>query len=507
MAIQWCTGTPGDVPRRAERLRDLVRTPFARLLLVLAVLGAVVAGVAARGSYSLSGGDPGPLKGIHKIRHVIVVMQENRSFDSYFGTYPGADGLPRSDNGAFTSCSLNPATRLCVHPFHDRLDRNHGGPHHASSAIADINGGRMNGFIKQVLQAQHGPFCRTHPDWPNCTIDPQHTDVMGFHTAREIPNYWAYARNFVLQDHMFEPNYGWSLPSHLYTVSGWSARCASAYAPMSCQTDLDLTTTGQRPAGPTYAWTDLTYLLHANNVSWGYYVDPGRTPDCANGAVGCKPQPQTVNDHTIWNPLPRFTDVSQDGQIRNVQSATSYFTAARDGTLPAVSWVIPNERHSEHPMSRVSLGQDWVTRVVDAAMRSPDWSSTAIFVVWDDWGGFYDHVPPPKVDPYGYGLRVPGLVISPYARRGLVDHQTLSFDAYLKFIEDDFLGGRRLDPRTDGRPDSRPTVRENAPILGNLAADFNFSQPPRPPLILNPCPAAYVFHQHCATPPPPSLAP
>jgi phospholipase C len=128
-------------------------------------------------------------------------------------------------------------------------------------------------------------------------------------------------------------------------------------------------------------------------------------------------------------------------------------------------------------------------------MQSPDWSSTAIFLAWDDWGGFYDHVVPPKVDGSGYGLRVPGLVISPYARHGFIDHQTLSFDAYLKFIEDDFLGGQRLDPATDGRPDPRPDVRESAPQLGDLTADFDFSEPSRPPLMLplrpTPGPASY----------------
>lgn len=102
----------------------------------------------------------------------------------------------------------------------------------------------------------------------------------------------------------------------------------------------------------------------------------------------------------------------------------------------------------------------------------------------DDWGGFYDHVAPPQVDSLGYGLRVPGLVISPYAKSGYIDHQTLSFDAYLKFIEDDFLHGQRLNPKTDGRPDSRPDVRENAPILGNLVNDFDFNQTPRKPLVL-----------------------
>jgi hypothetical protein len=138
----------------------------------------------------------------------------------------------------------------------------------------------------------------------------------------------------------------------------------------------------------------------------------------------------------------------------------------------------------------VSVGQDYVTGLINTIMRGPDWPSTAIFLAWDDWGGFYDHVAPPKVDANGYGLRVPGLVISPYARRGYVDHQVLSFDAYVKFIEDDFLGGRRIDPRTDGRPDPRPDVRENAPILGNLVHDFDFRQKPRPPLILRQYPVS-----------------
>jgi phospholipase C len=132
----------------------------------------------------------------------------------------------------------------------------------------------------------------------------------------------------------------------------------------------------------------------------------------------------------------------------------------------------------------VHRGQAYVTALINAVMKSPDWKSTAIFLSWDDWGGFYDHVIPPNVDQNGYGLRVPSLVISPYAKKGYVDPQTLSSDAYLKFIEDDFLGGARLNPKTDGRPDRRPDVRENLSILGNVTQDFNFNQAPRPPLLL-----------------------
>jgi phospholipase C len=195
----------------------------------------------------------------------------------------------------------------------------------------------------------------------------------------------------------------------------------------------------------------------------------------------------------IWNPLPHFTDVHQDSQLGNIQSIANFYPQAQRGTLPAVSWVIPTDTVSEHPPNAVSTGQSYVTGLINSIMQGPDWSSTAIFLSWDDWGGFYDNVPPPSVDANGYGLRVPGIVISPYSRQGYIDHQTLSQDAYVKFIEDDFLGGQRLDPRNDGRPDPRPDVRESNPLLGDLTADFNFSQPPRPPDILPVCPATTLM--------------
>jgi Phosphoesterase family len=176
--------------------------------------------------------------------------------------------------------------------------------------------------------------------------------------------------------------------------------------------------------------------------------------------------------------------VQQNHQIRNVQSVSKFYRAAKTGTLPQVSWVIPAGDVSEHPPSTTSDGQSYVTSLVNAVMKSPDWSSTAIFLTWDDWGGYYDHVVPPTVDLNGYGLRVPGIMISPYARKGYVDHQTLSFDAFAKFMECDFIGCARLDPATDGRPDPRPDVRENAPILGDLVKEFDFTQKPRKPILL-----------------------
>lgn len=436
--------------------------------------------------------------GLHKVKHVIVIMQENRSFDSYFGTFPGADGIPVR-HGAPSVCVPDPASGTCVTPHVNHADVNGGGPHSAANAVADIDGGKMDGF---VAQAEAGRKLCTDPFDPACDNSAT-PDVMGYHTESDIPNYWAYAKDFVLQDHMFEPNASWSLPAHLFLVSEWSAYCTKNYSPSSCVNSLG-GRQGSVPAkeatphegqeGPTnpgtngqpiYAWTDLTYLLHENHVSWRYYMVPGSEPDCENPAAEtCAPVQQRPYTPGIWNPLPWFDTVKADHQLRNIQSVDRFYVAARHGSLPAVSWVVPSGDVSEHPPAPVSYGQSYVTSLVNAVMRSADWRSTAIFLTWDDWGGFFDHVAPPLVDENGYGLRVPGIVISPYAKHGYVDHQILSFDAYDKFIEDDFLGGKRLDPQTDGRPDPRPTVRENVRILGNLVHDFNFKQPPRPPVML-----------------------
>ena len=423
---------------------------------------------------------------ITKIEHVVVIMQENRSFDHYFGTFPGADGIPLR-NGVPTVCLPDPLHQTCRRPFHDPRDANAGGPHGTGDAYADIDGGRMDGFIARVERPVTCP-----PGSTRHACDPAYVpDVVGYHTAQEIPNYWAYARHFVLQDHLFTPTLSWSLPAHMFMVSEWSAICARAGDPSSCHNAIqDIAVPGATPQDkpPDYAWTDLTYLLHKAGVSWGYYVFPGTEPDCADDDPTCPSVYQMPQTPGIWNPLPWFDTVKDDGQLGNIQAISNFYAQAAAGTLPAVSWVIPNGMVSEHGPALVSAGESYVTGLVNTVMSSPDWKSTAIFLSWDDWGGFYDHVAPPRVDVNGYGLRVPGIVISPYARKGFVDHQVLSQDAYVKFIEDDFLGGLRLDPATDGRPDPRPDVREDARVLGDLRRDFDFAQKPRPPMILSTTP-------------------
>jgi phospholipase C len=474
-----------------------VARPFTRDLGLCGTL-VVVATLAACG-----GGTPKTSTstvGIHKVQHVIVIMQENRSFDDYFGTFPGADGIPMA-HGTPTVCVPDPADGGCIRPYPDHADVNGGGPHGAPQARADVNHGKMDGFVKMSEQAQRNCADPTNPD---CSAT-QTVDVMGYHTESDIPNYWAYAHDFVLQDRMFEPNASWSLPEHLFQVSEWSANCTQHNNPASC-VNADMPAPrppkGNQKApwkqknAPIYAWTDLTYLLHQHHVSWGYYVVAGTEPDCANSAaIDCPPVKQYDKSPGIWNPLPFFDTVRNNGQLGNIQPVNNFYKAATNGTLPAVSWVVPSGNVSEHPPKPISSGVAYVTGLVNAVMRGPDWGSTAIFLAWDDWGGFYDHVVPPTVDDNGYGLRVPGIVISPYAKHGYIDHQTLSFDAYNKFIEDDFLGGQRIDPATDGRPDPRPDVRENAAILGDLSADFDFTQPPQKTLILPTHPHSTLINQ------------
>jgi phospholipase C len=442
------------------------------------------------------------------IQHVIVIMQENRSFDHYFGTFPGADGIPTG-----TCIPLDPtqAAGPCVAPFHSLLDVNAGGPHSAGDAQKDLNDGvtqaDLNGFILSQHQAATSSKnrCKLHPDNPECAGNKlgeiQH-DAVSYHTDQEIPNYWAYAKNFVLQDHLFEGVRSWSLPSHLELASLWTATCTKQTQASTCVTSPSPTKPSRHT---TYPWVSLFQLLDSQNVAWKYYLSQGTEPDCEDGAMNCADTAQSNNVPSIWNPVPFFGYVKAQPQTylpAHVQDVSNFFVDLAHGQLPAVSWVVPNNTVSEHPPAGITTGMEYVTGLVNAVMASPYWRSTVIYIAWDDWGGFYDHVVPPNVDDAstsrtpieGYGLRVPGIMISAWARPHTIDHAIYSFDAYATLIENLFLGGTRLSPSALGNPDNRPDLRDaltsvkllgggTAPV-GDLMSEFDFTQSPLPPLIL-----------------------
>jgi phospholipase C len=446
---------------------------------------------------STAASTPTPLtepRGLRTLQHLIFIVQENRSFDHYFGTFPGADGIPTNPNGTFDVCVPNKyRDGSCARPYVSDAVTFIGGPHTNRAAIADVDGGAMDGFIQTLLPVMDacwsggsGPGCdgRAGPDGQ--------PDVMATLTKAQIPNYWSYAQHFVLQDRMFAPVDSWTLPSHLYLVSGWSAYCPDPTDPMSCVSDVDVKGVDRRwyyGEDPIYAWTDITWLLDRAHIPWATYIG---NHTCWEHPPCHDPEGREYATAYNRNVLPGFTSFwngeRASGVTDNVLPVEGYLQAAADGSLPSVSWVFPTSVTSDHPASpsTTRTGMAYVTRLINAVMRGPSWDSTAIFLTWDDWGGFYDHVVPPRVDENGYGLRVPGLVISPWVRPGTIQHTTLSFDSYLRLIEDRFLHGERLDPRTDGRPDARPTVRER--LANPIQAVFDFHQDPLPPLVLTPWP-------------------
>jgi len=430
--------------------------------------------------------------GAAKLQHLIFIVQENRSFDHYFGTYPGADGIPTDADGDFDVCVPDPwQGGVCVPPYVTRATEFDGGRHDQWAANRDVDAGKMDGFVGSLDPRPTKCWMdRTRPECDKVLGPQGQPDVMSTLTRASIPNYWAYADHFALQDRMFVSTDSWSLPSHLFLMSGWSAYCPDRTDPMSCRSNLNLKRSPKRwdfGDRPPYAWTDITWLLDREGVSWSYFIgsDTCWEPPCAKAAS------RLNASKPVFMPIAGFTSFregARDGIQDNIASVHRFEREARAGTLPQVSWIVPSSGVSDHPASpgNTRTAMAYVTTLLNDVMRGPGWDSTAVFLTWDDWGGFYDHVRPPHVDGNGYGLRVPGLVISPWARPGSIDHTSLSFDSYLKLIEDRFLGGQRLDPATDGRPDSRPTVRE--PLAGDVWNAFDFSQDPLSPLVLQPWP-------------------
>jgi phospholipase C len=389
-----------------------------------------------------------PVTGLNEIRHFVFIMQENKSFDHYFGTYPGADGIP---TGVLLK---DPVDGTMVAPYHSTDDRDFDAPHDHSNAVADIDGGKMDGFLNQAWTRY--ALSVTPSDQPG--YNPK--EVMSYHDYHEIPNYWDYANLYVLQDQMFSSVSAYSLAVHLYMLAAQSG----GYLGES------------QPYPQRFDFPEITEFLKLANINWNYYVTSGTDVDSQGEAIEPPDLMATnPNHYTLWNPLPAFPKVENDpSQRMRLLDTAQFYQDARNGNLPEVSWICPylGSELSDHPAFKGGMRKPmaYVTGLINAVMQGPDWSTTAIFLSWDDWGGYYDHVNPPFVDEYGFGIRVPSLVISPYAKQNYVDHNTYSFDSWLKIVEERF----GVQPMT---------ARDK--YADDMLNSFDFTQQPRPPVLLS----------------------
>ena len=308
-------------------------------------------------------------------------------------------------------------------------------------------------------------------------------------TRASSTNYWAYAKSFVLSDHMFEPNWGWSLPAHLWLVSGWSARFSTPTDPSTCSSNLDGPTNGPSgrsratrtarstagPISPTSCTRTTSRGRTTSNAARRRTARQGRSAATRGSRARTRP-----GCGTRCRTSSRSATTSRPATCS--RSRSFYARGASAGRCRRSPGSRRTATTSEHPRRIDADGQAWVTRLVNAVMREPGLVELGDLPRVGRLGRLLRPRRPPQRRRERLRVARAGAASSAPTRAvGYVDHQTLSFDAYLKFIEDDFLGGARLDPKTDGRPDPRPTVREDVAALGDLARQFDFTQAPRPP--------------------------
>jgi len=475
--------------RRPTRKQIVRRRAFAAFLVVLAVLlawqfwpfgGSTRAdgdggqqGQGDGGGTNGGGTGGGALGPDNPIKHVVFLIKENRTFNNYFATYPGAEG---ATTGGTLSCTGNVCRpgddyELTAAPDIQPHDITHG----FSSGLYSINGGRMNGY--------------------NIIGSGQDMSGYAYFERNGIPNYWAYADRFVLADHFFTSMYGPTFPEHLYTVA------AQAYGIVDNKTSTDhegsycddpteftphfrqdLTSAEQRKImNYEERFTDdFPNMIYKINPYWENIrtcVDVKTLPDKLEAAgIDWK---YYANVDQWMNALQAIRHVRDDPvKWGKVQPPEDFIKDIKAGQMPEVSWLIPPESYNEHPGEGVSVcaGENWTVTQINAVMRSEYWASTAIVVVWDDFGGFYDGVAPPHYDIMGLGPRTPALIISPYTRTGdspdggSVDDTVYEFSSVLRFIEE----LHQLNPLTER--DARANPLEGA---------FDFTEPPNTdPLIL-----------------------
>jgi phospholipase C len=329
-------------------------------------------------------------RALAKISHIIFVVKENRSYDSYFGRYPGGDGATRA------------ATRTGVRLLGKMADTQPDLRHDRHAMVHDIDHGRMDGFTSMP----HPRFAYTAA------------------YRRQIPAYWAYADHYTLADRFFSSMAGPSLPNHLYSVAAHDGGMLDDRG-YSGQWGCDAPPTERVPVWrdghlrfvyPCFRIDSLGAELTKHGVSWRAYG------------------PVAGRQGSGWVGYEAIRGVRKTALWKHVHPWLQFRADVRSGRLPHVSWVVPPYRSSEHPPASVCLGENWTTRLVNRVMRSPDWSSTLIVITYDEPGGFFDHVAPPKIDHLGFGPRVPMLVISPWARPGYIDDHTYDLTSVTRLI-------------------------------------------------------------------------
>jgi phospholipase C len=367
-----------------------------------------------------------PATGTIPIKHVIIIVEENHTFDNYFGTYPGANGI----NGSFR-LPLSPGGPRIQAPFRiPGVTTDHNPCHTWTCAHRAYASGKMDGFL---------------------FTDGGSNLTMGYFDYRQIPYYWDYASQFVLLDNFYSSVMADSLSNHLYLVAGQSG--GLTFDARGGTVNF----TSSEVSNSTFFFNSAVDELNAQGISWKYY---------AGGY-------QFLNN---WNPMPAFESFKRNqSMLKNLADPSSFAPDVKAGKLANVVWMMPpTEFESEHAPYNVSLGEHLVVSAINTVMASSYWNSTAIFVTFDDYGGWYDHVPPPQLDEFGYGFRVPCLVISPYAKQGMIDHVQSDFTSLLKFVET----VHSLQPLA---------ARDSA--ASNMMEAFDFALAPRAPLVL---PGRYV---------------
>lgn len=361
------------------------------------------------------------------VKHFVTLLQENHTFDNYFGTFPGANGIPA---GVCMPKDVRVTANGCVKPFPIGTRGSEDLPDSRNVFSGQYARGAMDGFVSALGgRAAAADLTMAHYD------------------ASNIAYYWQIAQQYVLFDNYFSSASAGSLWNHMYWMTGTPGN------PLAEKV----------PAGGFGVVPTIFDRLQAKGVSWKVYIQ-NYQPAQTFRVKG--PEPAQV----VRAPVLAFARFIDDPQLAaHIVPLDDYYTDLTKGTLPAVSYIVP-AGPSEHPPGSVQSGEAFVGQVVTGLKESTSWPSSAFMLSYDDWGGWYDHVAPPRVDAFGLGFRVPALLVSPYAKRGDVDHTRLEHTSILKFIEDNW-GIAPLSTRDAHAND--------------LLSAFDFGQKPRPPELLS----------------------